>query len=56
MYSPFSTLIDSISRRALDTAICKPTLGLRYVDNIFAIWPQSHVEEALEEFHTHLIN
>lgn len=35
--------------RELDRSVLKPLIYLRYVDDIYGIWP--HSEERLEEFH-----
>uniref|UniRef100_UPI001AE043E5 reverse transcriptase domain-containing protein n=1 Tax=Chryseobacterium sp. RR2-3-20 TaxID=2787626 RepID=UPI001AE043E5 len=50
---PFANMfMTSFETKALDTAVEKPTLWLRYVDDTFVIWP--HGEAKLYEFLNHL--
>ena len=44
--------MEMFERKAITSAIVSPRLGLRYVDDTFAIWP--HSVDQLEEFHLHL--
>ena len=37
---------------ALKMSLCKPKMWVRYVDDVFAIWP--HGEHFLETFHKYL--
>ena len=57
MGSPLSPIVaklymEAFEKRALDTTSQKPNLWIRYVDDVFAIWP--HGDQALDEFLTHL--
>ena len=57
MGSPLSPIVanlymETFEKRALDTSAQKPNLWIRYVDDVFAIWP--HGDQALDEFLTHL--
>ena len=57
MGSPLSRIVaklymEAFEKRALDTATQKPILWIRYVDDVFAIWP--HGDQALDAFLTHL--
>ncbi len=55
MGSPLSPIVANLymkafEKRALDTSAQKPNLWIRYVDDVFAIWP--HGDQALDEFLT----
>ena len=57
MGPPLSPVIANIymegfEEEALDTAVDRPSLWVRYVDNTFVIWP--HGPDKLENFHSHL--
>ena len=57
MGSPLSPIVanlymEAFESRALETAILKPKLWLRYVDDIFAVW--GYGEEPLNTLHDHL--
>ena len=57
MGSPLSPLVanfhtENFEKAALETATYKPKVWLRYVDDVFAIWP--HGKEKLELFLKHL--
>ena len=57
MGSPLSPVIanifmESLEERALNTALLKPNMWLRYVDDTFVTW--AHGDAALESFHQHL--
>ena len=57
MGSPLSPIVanlymETFEKWALDTSAQKPNLWIRYVDDVFAIWP--HGDQALDEFLTHL--
>ena len=41
-----------LEMHALKMSPCKPKMWVRYVDDVFAIWP--HGEHLLETFHRHL--
>ena len=45
-------LMEDLEMRALETSSCKPKMWLRYVDNVFAIWPYG--DHLLDTFHQHL--
>ena len=44
--------MEHLEESVLDTAVFKPALWRRYVDDTFILW--KHSEEALETFHQHL--
>ena len=57
MGSPLSPIVanvfmEDLETRALETSPHKPRMWLRYVDDVFAIWP--HGDCLLEIFHQHL--
>ena len=57
MGSPLSPIVASLymeafEKWALETSSQKSNLWIRYVDDVFAIWP--HGDQALDEFLTHL--
>ena len=57
MGSPLSPIVanlfmEDFERRALLTSPCMPRLWIRYVDDVFAVWPQK--DRTLKDFHLHL--
>ena len=57
MGSPLSPVIanfymEGFEEEALDTAVDRPSLWVRYVNETFVIWP--HGPDKLENFHSHL--
>ena len=52
MGSPLSSIVVNIFMEDLEMSLCKPKMWLRYVDEVFAIWP--HGDHLLETFHHHL--
>ena len=57
MGSPLSPIVahifmEDLEMRALETSPCNPKMWLRYVDDVFAIWP--HGDHHLDTFHQHL--
>ena len=52
MDSPLSFTVANILMEDLEMSLCKPKNWLRYVDDVFAIWP--HGDHLLENFHQHL--
>ena len=59
MGSPLSPIVanlymEAFEERALKSAVQRPRVWLRYVDDTFVIWP--HGEDELDTFHNHLNN
>ena len=52
MDSPLSSTVANILMEDLEMPLCGPKNWLRYVDDVFAIWP--HGDHLLETFHRHL--
>ena len=52
MDSPLSFTVVNILMEDLEMSPCKPKMWLRYVDDVFAVWP--HGDHLLEAFHRHL--
>ena len=56
MGSPLSPIVanimEALETRALEISPYKPKMWLRYVDDVFAIWP--HGDDHLKTFHQHL--
>ena len=44
--------MEDLEMHALKMSPCKPKMWVRYVDDVFAIWP--HGDHLLEAFHWHL--
>lgn len=47
-----SIFMNHFEQKSLDSFHLEPTYWLRYVDNVFVIWP--HKKEELENFHRHV--
>ncbi len=59
MGSPLSPIVanlfmEEFENKALTTAVVRPKVWLRYVDDVFAVW--NHDEQQLGQFHEHLNN
>jgi len=57
MGSPLSPVVANLfmkafEERALESAVLRPRIWLRYVDDTFVLWP--HGEDKLDAFHNHL--